>query len=41
MHEVSARTLAGPWRASGQMVVDGMETAVTVNIGTAEAEPDR
>ncbi|MGY6708929.1 MAG: AsmA family protein [Rhizobiaceae bacterium] len=34
--DLNARTLAGPWRASGQMTVDGVATAVTVNTGTAE-----
>jgi len=34
--ELSARTLAGPWRASGDMTVDGVATAVAVNTGTAE-----
>lgn len=34
--DLSARTLAGPWRASGQMTIDGVATAVTVNTGTAE-----
>lgn len=34
--QVSARTLAGPWRASGQMVIDDVVTALTLNIGTAE-----
>lgn len=48
--DINARTLAGPWRATSSMNVDGVATAVTVNTGTAEpgapfrvrlrAEPD-
>ncbi|MEP9388653.1 AsmA-like C-terminal region-containing protein [Mesorhizobium sp. KR9-304] len=34
--EVSAKSLAGPWRMVGSMRVDGMRTAVTVNTGLAD-----
>jgi uncharacterized protein involved in outer membrane biogenesis len=33
--EVSARSLAGPWRMIGSMRVDGLRSAVTVNTGRA------
>jgi uncharacterized protein involved in outer membrane biogenesis len=33
--EVSARSLAGPWRMVGSMRVDGLRSAVTVNTGRA------
>jgi len=33
--EVSARSIAGPWRMVGSMRVDGLRTAVTVNTGRA------
>lgn len=33
--EVSARSIAGPWRMIGSMRVDGLRTAVTVNTGQA------
>jgi hypothetical protein len=36
--QLSARTLAGPWRAAGEMRVDGVKTAMTVTTGTAETE---
>lgn len=36
--DLTARTLAGPWRASGTMTIDGVATAMTVNTGTAEPD---
>ncbi len=33
--EMSARSLAGPWRMGGSMRVDGLRSAVTVNTGRA------
>lgn len=34
--EVSARSLAGPWRADGTLRLDGMRTAVTVSTGRVD-----
>lgn len=34
--EVSARSLAGPWRADGTLRLDGMPTAVAVSTGRAD-----
>ena len=35
--EVSAKSLAGPWRMVGSMRFDGMRSAVTVNTGRADS----
>ena len=34
--EVSARSLAGPWRMVGSMRVDGLRSALTINTGKAD-----
>ncbi|MGI6856665.1 AsmA family protein [Mesorhizobium sp. 1B3] len=34
--EVSARSVAGPWRADGTLRLDGMDTAVTVSTGRVD-----
>jgi uncharacterized protein involved in outer membrane biogenesis len=34
--EVSARSLAGPWRADGTLRLDGMPTAITVSTGRVD-----
>ena len=36
--EISARTLAGPWRIDGSMRLDGMLTALHVSTGPVEAD---
>lgn len=36
--ELSARSLAGPWRMEGSLRLDGMLTALSVTTGAAEAE---
>lgn len=34
--DISAQTLAGPWRASGRMVVDGEQTDLTISSGKVD-----
>ncbi|MDH6232503.1 uncharacterized protein involved in outer membrane biogenesis [Mesorhizobium soli] len=34
--EISAKSLAGPWRANGSMLVDGMRTAISATTGSLE-----
>lgn len=34
--EISAKSLAGPWRANGAMLVDGMRTAISATTGTLD-----
>ncbi len=36
--EVSAKSLAGPWRANGTALVDGMRTAISASTGTYDEE---
>ncbi|MGO4838388.1 AsmA family protein, partial [Rhizobiaceae sp. 2RAB30] len=33
---ISARSLAGPWRAEGSLLLDGMDTSVTVSTGKVD-----
>ncbi|MEP9371784.1 AsmA-like C-terminal region-containing protein [Mesorhizobium sp. KR1-2] len=36
--EISAKSLAGPWRANGTALVDGMRTAIAASTGTLDEE---
>ncbi|PWJ83967.1 AsmA-like protein [Pseudaminobacter salicylatoxidans] len=35
--EISAKSLAGPWRANGTMLVDGMHTTIAASTGAVDA----
>ncbi len=36
--QLSAKSLAGPWRVTGSLRLDGMKTALTVNTGRADSD---